>query len=272
MAGHLPKRISSNRGGKMKRLLTSFVVVLLMQHVVFAADVGKNDGKVFDRALVTRENVLDAVTQEKLLQSMYNRLPASGEAWFSYLPGSSKVLVVAPHATSPKRDGELRFPDGGTGSLAIMLNRISKAHVLYTTMASPSDPNYYDDNDFKRELDRLIKTVKPILVIDLHASDAYRPYDIDFGTMKGASLNGKPEYLLKLAEALRKEGIFNLSQDFFPAEKSATDTKWASARGVPAIQLEISSTWLSHTDGNLEAHRFAQLLQGLARFVLAFAE
>ena len=39
----------------MKRLLTSFIVVLLMQHAVFAADVVKNDGRVFDRALVTRD-------------------------------------------------------------------------------------------------------------------------------------------------------------------------------------------------------------------------
>lgn len=253
----------------MRRLSICIVVFLLLQQGVSAAEPAKVDGKFYERALVTKENVVDAISQEKTLQASYNRLPVGNEAWFSYLPGRSRVLVVAPHATSPKREGELRFPDGGTGSLAVMLNRVAKASVLYTTLASPSDPNYYDDNDFKRELDRLIKTLKPALVIDLHASDAYRPYDVDFGTMKGASLNGKAEYLAKLAEALRKEGIANFSQDYFSAEKSATDTKWAAARGIPAIQLEISSTWLSHTDGNLEAHRFGQLLQGLARFILS---
>lgn len=253
----------------MRRFSIFIVVVLLLQQAVLAAEPAKNDSKFFERALVTKENVLDAVAHEKYLQQMYDRLPVGNEAWFSYLPGNSRVLVVAPHATSPRREGELRFPDGGTGSLAVMLNRVAKVPVLYTTLASPSDPNYYDDNDFKRELDRLIKALKPALVVDLHASDAYRPYDIDFGTMRGASLNGKAEYLSKLAEALRKEGIVNFSQDFYPAEKNATDTKWVAARGVPAIQLEISSTWLSHTDGNLEAHRFAQLLQGLARFIFS---
>lgn len=254
------------------RFISTFCVVLLLYANVYAADVGANNDIIFDRALITKENVQEAIAQEKYLQNVYNRLPVKEEAWFTYLPGSSKILVVAPHATSPKREGELRFPDGGTGSLAIMLNKVAKTHVLYTSLASPSDPNYYDDNDFKRELDRLIKILKPALVLDLHASDAYRPYDVDFGTMKGASLKGKSELLLKLAESLRKEGVLNFSQDFFPAEKSATDTKWTAARGVPAIQLEISSTWLSHTEGTLEAHRFAQLLQGLARFIRALDE
>lgn len=256
----------------MKRFITSLVVVLLLHASVYAADVGTNNGIYFDRALVTKENVQDAIALEKFLQNMYNRLPVKGEAWFTYLPGTSKVLIVAPHATSPMREGELRFPDGGTGSLAIMLNRLAKVPVLYTSLASPSDPNYYDDNAFKRELDMLIKTLKPTLVLDLHGSDAYRPYDVDFGTMKGASLKDKKEILPKLAEALRNEGILNFSQDYFSAEKNATDIKWVAARGVPAIQLEISSTWLSHTDGNLEAHRFAQLLQALTRFTISFEE
>lgn len=245
------------------------VVFLLFLQSAIAAEPVKTDGKVFERSLVTREHVIDAIAQEKALQAVYERLPVERETWFVHLPGNAKVLVVAPHATKPMREGELRFPDGGTGSLAVMLNRVANAPVLYTTLASPSDPNYYDDNDFKRELDRLVKTLKPALVIDLHTSDAYRPYDVDFGTMKGASLNGRTDYLTKLAEALRHEGVVNFSQDYFAAEKNATDTKWVATRGVPAIQLEISSTWLSHTDGNLEAHRFAQLLQGLARFILS---
>jgi hypothetical protein len=141
---------------------------------VYAGEVGTNNNIIFDRALITKENVQEAITQGKYLQNMYNRLPAKEEAWFTYLPGSSKVLVVAPHATSPKRDGELRFPDGGTGSLAILIKKVAKAHVLYTTLASPSDPNYYDDNDFKRVLDRLIKMLKPALVLDLHTSDFAR--------------------------------------------------------------------------------------------------
>jgi hypothetical protein len=256
----------------MKRLITSFVSVLLLHAAVYAADLGEKSGEFFDRALVTKENVQDAVALEKYLQNFYNRLPVKGEAWFTYLPGTAKVLIVAPHATSPMRKEQLRFPDSGTGSLAIMLNRLAKAPVLYTSLASPSDPNLYDDNDFKRELEKLIKTLNPLLVIDLHGSDAYRPYDVDFGTMKGASLKDKKELLVKLADALRSEGILNFSQDYFPAEKDATDTKWIAARGVPAIQLEISSTWLSHTEGTLEAHRFAQLLQALTRFIIPFEE
>jgi len=253
----------------MKRLVTSLVAAFMFSTAVQAADLGKKDGIFFDRALVTKKNVAEAIDLERGLQKKYKVQPGRNEAWFKFFPGTSKVLVIAPHATSPMREGRLRFPDSGTGSLAIMLNRLAKANVLYTSLASPSDPNYYDDNNFKRELDRLLKTLKPALVLDLHGSHAYLPYDVDFGTMGGKSLIGRGDYLLKLAEALRKEGILNLSQDFFAAEKNATDTKWVAARGIPAIQLEINSTWLLHPDGNLQPHRFAQLLQALTRYILS---
>jgi hypothetical protein len=257
----------------VNRHITSFVVVLLLHASVYAADIDeKHTPSHFERALVTKENVQEAIGLERELQKKYNLLPEKGEVWFKFLPGNSKILVVAPHATSPIREGELRFPDSGTGSLAIMLNRLTKANVLYTSLASPSDPNYYDGNDFKKELARLVKALKPALVLDLHVSDAFRPYDVDFGIMKGASLKDRGDLLQKLSEAFRKEGIFNFSQDYFPAEKNATDIKWVAARGVPAIQLEISSTWLSHPDGNLEAHRFSQLLQALTRFIISVDE
>ena len=39
-----------------------------------------------------------------------------------------------------------RFADGvGTASLAVALHKLTGATVIYTTHASPSDPNYYHD-------------------------------------------------------------------------------------------------------------------------------
>jgi hypothetical protein len=45
-------------------------------------------------------------------------------------------------------------------------------------------------------------------------------------------------------------------------------TKFVSERGVPAMQLEINATWLEPGADALRAHRFAQLLEGLVRFVM----
>jgi hypothetical protein len=215
-------------------------------------------------------------------------MPPTEAAWFTVLPGPSHVLVVAGHATSQTREGKLKPADGGTGSLAAALNRLAGTTVIHTTYASPSDPNFYDDNEFKRSLRKLVQERQPRLVLDLHASHPDHPYDVDFGTMEERSLLGQPALLDRLGARMREEGIANFSQDFFSASKNQTITKWVSGLGVPAIQCEINSTWLlpapvksapgmrdagaeSHPanewDHALQYQRFAQLLQALVRFV-----
>jgi hypothetical protein len=221
------------------------------------------------RAIINPPDVEAAIAAEKDLSARYDILPAEGETWFQALPGTGRVLIVAGHATAQTREGALKVPDRGTGSLAVALNRLTGAPAIYTTRRSPSDPNYYDDNAFKAEVARLIEKTRPILVLDLHASHSFRPYDIDFGVMGGRSLLGREAWLTRLSSMLKAEGLINQSRDFFPAAKNQTITKFVSERGVPAMQLEISATWLDPGSDALRAHRFSQLLQGLVRFLRA---
>ena len=222
-----------------------------------------------ERAIITPPDVEAAIAAEKDLATRYDVLPADGERWFETLPGNGRILIVAGHATAQTREGAMKGPDRGTGSLARALHALTGSPTVVTTRRSPSDPNYYDDNEFKAEVARLVEARKPMLVLDLHASHALRPYDIDFGTMNGRSLLGRDAWLAKLSSMMKREGLINQSQDWFPAAKNQTVTKFVSARGVPAIQLEISATWLDAGGDSLRAHRFAQLLQGLVRFVRA---
>lgn len=219
------------------------------------------------RAIVTREHVEAAVAAERQLAPSYETLPAEGEPWFEVRRGTVPVLVVAGHATAQTREGALKVADRGTGSLAVALHEMTGATAIFTTRRSPSDPNYYDDNDFKRALAGLIREIRPVIVLDLHGSHGYRPYDVDFGVMGGRSLLGREELLADLVEIVRAEGMSNLSQDYFAAARNQTVTRFASALGVPAIQLEITSTRLDPSRDVLTAHRFAQILQALARFV-----
>jgi hypothetical protein len=222
---------------------------------------------LFPRAWVIREDAdLAAACEERLARS-YETPPAPGEPWLRELPGRSRVLVTAPHATAQTREGETKSADGGTGSLAVMLNALAGTPVLYTTRLSPSDPNYYDDNEFKRTLGRLLDEHRPRVVLDLHASHTSRPYDVDLGTMGGTSLGSSPELLPRLAAALRAEGLANFSQDYFPAARNRTVTRFVAARGVPVVQLEINGTWLLRAGApDVPRQRFAQILQGLVRF------
>jgi hypothetical protein len=233
------------------------------------------EGVCFRRAVIDKADVEQAITYEKRLAPNYRRSAPPGQQWFEVVRGSSSVLVVAGHATAQTREGSLKWEDGGTGSLAVMLSRLACTTTIHTTYASPSDPNYYDDNEFKARLASLLEEVKPALVLDLHASHPYRPYDVDFGTMGGKSVRGDASWLLALGEALRQEGLSSFSQDWFGASKNQTVTKFVSVAGVPVVQLELNSTWMlprCSADGcdgldGVQPQRFAQLLQGLVRFV-----
>ena len=220
-----------------------------------------------EKAIILPSHVEKAIATEQRLSATYETLPAESQPWFEAMPGTARVLIVAGHATAQTREGAMKVPDRGTGALAVALHELTGATVIYTTLRSPSDPNFYDDNAFKAAVAELLDTHKPRLVLDLHASHSYRPYDVDFGVMGGESLRGREDWLGLLARRLRSEGLMNLSRDYFPAAKNQTITKFVSSRGVPAIQLEISSTWLNPGADPLSGHRFAQLLQALVRFV-----
>ena len=252
----VPKRYHS---GVRQLILATTLLFVACRTVAPATSV-----PLLQKAIVTREHVEAAIKTEEGLAAGYE---VAGEPWFEVKPGKTRVLIVAGHATAQTREGAMKVPDRGTGSLAVALHELTGAPVIFTTRRSPSDPNYYDDNAFKTELDRLIREQKPLLVLDIHGSHSYRPYDVDFGTMNGTSLRGRDDYLANLISIIRNEGLMNLSQDYFAAARQQTVTKFASARGVPAVQLEISSTCLDPGRDPMTAHRFAQILQALVRFI-----
>ena len=231
---------------------------------------------LFDRAFVTREHVAEAMAFEADLAKRYAQAAPAGESWFEILPGDAKVLVVAGHATSHRREGSFKSQDGGTGGLAVMLNRLAGCPTIMNRYQSPIDPNYYDDSDFKRALKELIERHKPVLVLDIHGSSSGRPYDIDFGTVRGTSLLGRWGELERLAECLRREGMRNFSQDYFAASRTGTVTRFVMGMGVPCVQLEFNSSWLPQPAGGpvdlVQRQRVGQAIQGMVRFIEPYAD
>ncbi|MFC3393885.1 N-formylglutamate amidohydrolase [Brenneria rubrifaciens] len=246
---------------------TSLMALLLVSTVAYGS-IEQDDVAPFKKAIITPEYVKEAITYEKEADKNSNVIPQEGESWFNVLPGESRIIISAPHATQPSREGQYRFSDGGgTAALAIMLGKLTDSTVIYTTKASPSDPNYYDNNAYKEKLAALIHSKQPKLIIDIHGSHPFRPYDVDIGTLNGKSLLGKDERVSELINILKNEGISNFSNNYFAASKNATVAKFGSNLGVPSIQLEINSIWMMPSDGNIEAHKFAQMLQGLVLYV-----
>ena len=65
--------------------------------------------------------------------------------------------------------------------MARQFRRLAGETAIYATFASPSDPNYYYDNAFKRRLEEIIEKTDPVVILDLHGSHWCPPYDVDFG-------------------------------------------------------------------------------------------
>lgn len=221
-----------------------------------------------EKAIIDIKMIQDAIKLEQEYTARARQDAPAGASTLNVLEGSPEIIVTVPYASEPFRNGAYRFSDGGgTGALAEMLNKLACATVITSNYRSPSDPNYTDDNPFKDKLRELIQKKRPRVVLDIYASHAFRPYDVDFGTMHGASLLKNRTLLPGLERALWGEGLVNFSFDYFPAMKNQTITQFASNLGAPTIQLQVSSVWLQPSKDDASAHRFAQLLQGLTRYV-----
>jgi hypothetical protein len=218
------------------------------------------------KAIITPENIDSFIVFDKIFEKNETKPADQNKPSFEFRNGTRKILFIAGHATAHKREGNVKPADGGTGALALMLNKMLNVPVLYTTFLSESDPNFEDNNVFKDTLAKILTKIKPIFVIDLHASKSSRPYDIDFGTMNGISFLGRKDLLNKLKSNLKNEGLINQSGDFFSASENKTITKFVRKKNVPCIQLEINGNWLSADKSDLNAQRTAQLLQALFRF------
>jgi hypothetical protein len=219
------------------------------------------------KATATPANLDSLIVYEKPFTAHNSVAAPVGTNWFEFKKGGRNILLTAPHATAQTREGKIKKADRGTGSLVVELSKLCNVHVLYTTYLSPSDPNYYDNNAFKDSLAKLLQKLQPVFVIDIHASDKSRPYDVDFGTLNGISLGSRSQLLDSLISQLHDCGIMNLSSNFFSAAIHQTDTKFVYSQGVPCIQLEINSNYLKPDQGGIFRQKSAQLLQALVRFI-----
>lgn len=257
----------------MTRVIKKLIFLILILSLLGCPKVAYKDAsfETLETAIIKKEHIEKAILEEDFFIKNKETNALENEKSFQIKDGTSKILIVAPHATSHIREGKIKVFDSGTGSLAIMLNDLAKTPIIYTIHLSLSDPNYYDENEFKVELAKLLEKYKPTLVIDLHASHWYRPYDVDIGTIKGKSFLDREDLINLLIQKLKKEGISNISKDFFPASGNETVTKFVSKKGYPCIQLEVNLTLLlteENKDNIFYTHRFSQLLQALVKFIL----
>ena len=80
--------------------------------VATARGSGADVPREIERAIIKRDDVKQACAIEVELQAKARQDPPAGEQWFRFVPGTSSVLVVAPHATV-----SVQFDPAGTSTL-----------------------------------------------------------------------------------------------------------------------------------------------------------
>ncbi len=79
--------------------------------------------------------------------------------YYGYIKGSIPVLISAPHGAKHYRaaEGAWRKEDAYTASLAIVLGRLTGAHVLYVKNKTTEDPNNDTGTQYKEFLKKIDK-------------------------------------------------------------------------------------------------------------------
>nr|WP_245723220.1 N-formylglutamate amidohydrolase [Natribacillus halophilus] len=192
------------------------------------------------------------------------------ESQISFAEGSddSNVLISAPHTTTLIRENETREAEVYTGSLALLIQAFTGAHVIYNVHEG-EDHNYIVGGDYKEKIGDIIKDHNIEIVIDLHGADQRRDFALDIGSNEGETVSD--EQLDKLIYILESQGIHDVYEnETFSASGEGTITRhtWEHY-DTEAMQLEIHRDY-RNPRGDLES--YAQMLKSLVFFVENAAE
>lgn len=206
------------------------------------ADIIKNGDWFSDLGLCGADPFSFAVGFENI-QKQYYRMKPDGRCEENiFLEGTAPVLITCPHSTAHTRMGKLKRHEFYTAALGAVLHLILGCHCLYANREQETDPNYYDDCDFKVTLGKILSEIRIDLVVDIHGTGNERAEDLFPGVGKGREfLLSSPDVLDKFYLVAEEHGIAAGGGDIFPAARQMTVAKFAANRfSVPAIQIEIS--------------------------------
>jgi hypothetical protein len=163
-------------------------------------------------------------------------------------PGTTPVLLSAPHGAVHTRRGEAKEEEEFTAAMACLVASLTGAHAIYARRRSPTDPNWYPDVPYKRRLRQVVRQAGVRFVFDIHGTAPDRPFGVALGTMEGQSCPEQRPEIIRHLEAcgFRRDAAFpdrlDVDETFTARglEEQQTVTCFVSQRlGVPAAQIEL---------------------------------
>lgn len=158
------------------------------------------------------------------------------------LTGNNPILITCPHATVHIREEKRKIMEIYTAAIGTILHSLLDCFCLYTNRVQNIDPNYYDECDFKKRVEKIAAENDIKFLVDLHGTGSRRKYDIYPGIGKKSEfLLGRNQILKNLFLVAKENNISIGSLELFPAVRQMTVTKFAARKlKIPSMQIEIN--------------------------------
>ena len=234
-------------------------------------DIIKSGDWFSDPGLCGEDPFSFAVAFENIQKQHYRMKPDGRCEENIFLEGTVPVLVTCPHSTAHTRMGKLKRHEFYTAALGAVLHLVLGCHCLYANREQETDPNYYDDCDFKITLGKILSEAKIDLVVDIHGTGNERQEDLFPGVgTEREFLRSAADVVDKFYLTAEEHGIVAGGADIFPGARQMTVAKFAANRfSVPAIQIEISDRLRMPWRREKEFRRLIEFLLGFIEKVIS---
>ena len=88
-----------------------------------------------------------------------------------------------------KEDGSIKSSEPYTKAIALYLNKYFNVFSIVKINDTGLDSNRDNDDNYKKELMKIVKENNIKLVIDLHGASKERDFDVEFGTLNNLSID-----------------------------------------------------------------------------------
>jgi len=176
------------------------------------------------------------------------------------------VLFTAAHTMKQILDNDnIKLSEPYTKAIALYLNKYCNTSYLIKIKDTGIDSNKDNNDEFKKELIKIVKENNIKLVIDLHGASKDRDFDVEFGTMN--NLTADFSTIKELEEAFSENNITNIKHND-PFKGGAITQYLYNIEDVDVVQLEINKKYrdLENID-NLES-----LCKSLINFINQYVE
>lgn len=203
-----------------------------------------------------------ALQYEAYLAERYEQFPPAGEPDYQFAGGDLPVLVLAPHATAYWREGEFQEPDSFTGSIAALLNRISRSHSMFSNYCSAADTCWYLETPFRRALADIVKAGQVGLVMIVLGSSWHEAPGIQMHSA-GPSSQVVDDYVSRLKISL--SGLEPVATESYDYLVKPLVGFIADELAVPLVVLKLHKRYRMP---RLQPENFRRMVEVLGGFAL----